>query len=204
MCSFAHILSQLVAKLYKPLKYRNCEPRFGIEFAPQSDHNSQSDATIILGGHFVPMSVARDLAIDLGLRVGEDSLISNALLHHAFNGWLTENNKFHILAATITWPRRLDSDTGIMFISKFEKEPLEKGIWEDEEALKVKNDIKGWSPTLKLPLQWISFADHYGITRRGIRPRPNPLVYVKRTLAEILASAQRYNATGCAAVDPID
>ena len=49
-------------------------------------------------------------------------------------------------------------------MSKFGKGQLENEILEDGEALKVKKEIEGWSPTLKLPLRWISFADHRGIT----------------------------------------
>ncbi|KIM81193.1 hypothetical protein PILCRDRAFT_821646 [Piloderma croceum F 1598] len=55
---------------------------------------------------------------DLGLSVGDDTIIINAHLESGINGWLAEHNKFHILAAAITWPRRLDSDFGIIFISK--------------------------------------------------------------------------------------
>jgi hypothetical protein len=139
------------------------------------------------------MSVARDLATDLGLSVGDDSVISNAHLQSVFNGWLAENNKFHILAAAITWPQPLDSDSGIIFISKFGKGQLENEILEDGEALEVKNDIEGWSQTLKLPLRWVSFADHCGITRRGTQPRPNPPVFVKRSFAELMASSDRYD-----------
>ncbi|KIL63702.1 hypothetical protein M378DRAFT_654743 [Amanita muscaria Koide BX008] len=128
------------------------------------------------------MSAARDLATDLGLNVGDDTPLINARLQSVFNGWLAENNKFHILAAAITWPRRLDSDAGIIFISKFGEGQLED-VLEDEEALKVKNDMERWSQTLKLPLQWITIPDRTGITRW---PRPNPPVYVKRTFAEML------------------
>jgi hypothetical protein len=72
--------------------------------------------------------------------------------------------------------------------------------------LEVKNDIEGWSQTLKLPLRWVSFADHYGITRRGTRPRPNPPVFVKRSFAELMASSDRYDrsrTTVWAASDPL-
>jgi len=140
----------------------------------------------------MPMSVACSLAANLGLWVGEDSVIGNVHLQSIFNGWLAENNKLHILAAAITWPRPLDSDSGIVFISKFVKGKREDEIVEDGEALEVKNDIEGWSHPLKLPLQWISFADHCGITYRGTRPRPNPPVLVKRSLAEIMASLDHY------------
>lgn len=142
----------------------------------------------------MPMSAARDLATDLGLNVGEDSAISNAHLQSVFNGWLAKNKKFHILAAAITWPRPL-GDAGIVFISKFGKGQLENEIFEDGEALKVKKEIEGWSPTLKLPLRWISSADHRGITLGGTRPRPNPPVFVKRSFAEMMALADRYNRT---------
>ena len=64
-----------------------------------------------------------------------------------FNGWLANNNKFHILAAGITWPRPIDDDFGIIFISKFVKGREDGNLEEDEEALEVKNDIEGWSPT---------------------------------------------------------
>ena len=145
----------------------------------------------------MPMSVARNLAIDLGLSVGDDTIISNAHLQSVFNGWLAENNKFHILAAAVTWPEPLDRDFGIIFISKFVKGRREnENLEEDGEAREVKNDIVGWSQTLKLPLQWASFADHRGITRRGTRPRPNPPVFVKRSLAEMLEFSGRFRTTG--------
>jgi hypothetical protein len=67
-------------------------------------------------------------------------VISNAHLQSVFNGWLAEKNKFHILAATISWPQPLDNDAGIVFISKFGKGQLENESLEDEEALEVKND----------------------------------------------------------------
>jgi hypothetical protein len=139
------------------------------------------------------MSAARDLATDLGLSVDDDSVISNAHLQSVFNGWLAANNKFHILAAAITWPQPLDSDSGIIFISKFAKGQLENEISEDGEALEVKKDIEGWSQALKLSesLHWVSFADHCGITRR--RTRPNPPVFVKRSFAELMASSDRYD-----------
>ena len=140
------------------------------------------------------MSTARDLATDLGLNVGDDSIISNAHLQSVYNGWLAENNKFHILAAVITWPRPLDSDSGIVFISKFARgQPENDTLEEDKEALEVRNDIEGWSQTLKLPLRWVSFADHYGITQRGTWPRPNPPVFVKRSFAELMTSSDCYN-----------
>ena len=34
----------------------------------------------LLGGYFIPMSVARNLAADLGLSVGDDTIIVNAYL----------------------------------------------------------------------------------------------------------------------------
>lgn len=144
-----------------------------------------SDETIILSGYFVPMSAARDLATDLGLNVGEDTPLINARLQSVFNGWLAENNKSHILAAAITWPRRLNSDAGIIFISKFGKGQLEN-VLEDGEALEVKNDMERWSQTLKFPLQWITIADRTGITRWWTCPRPNPPVWVKGTFAEMM------------------
>src|ERR1700734_3445519 len=102
----------------------------GIAFALQSHPFFQPDETVLLGGYFVPMSVARNLAIDLGLSVGDDTIISNAHLQSVFNGWLAENNKFHILAAAVTWPQPLDSDSGIIFISKFGKGQPENEILE--------------------------------------------------------------------------
>ena len=40
-----------------------------------------------------------------------------------FNNGLTKNNKFHILAAAISWPsHKEDSDYGIVFLSKFGRE----------------------------------------------------------------------------------
>lgn len=151
---------------------------------------------MILGGYFVPMSAARDLGTDLGLNVGEDFSLIYVHLQNVFNRWLAENNRFHILAAIITWPQPLGSDAGIIFICKFVQGQLENEILEDAEALEVKNDIERWSQTLKLPLRWISFADHRGITRRGTRPRPDQLLYVQGSFAEIMARYNRSGATG--------
>jgi hypothetical protein len=136
------------------------------------------------------MSAARDLATDLGLSIGDNLIISNAHLQSVYNGWLAENNKFHILVAVITWPWPLDSDSGIVFISKFAKgQPENDTLEEDKEVSEVKNDIEGWSQTLRLPLRWVSFTDNYGITHRGIQPR----LFVKRSFAELMASSDRYD-----------
>jgi hypothetical protein len=75
------------------------------------------------------------------------------------------------------------------FKGESENESLEEG----GEALGVKNDIERWSRTLKVPLRWVSLPDHYGITRRGTRPRLNPPVFVKRSFADIMASSERNN-----------
>jgi hypothetical protein len=174
---------------------------FRVAFTTHSNHTFQSGDTVRLGGYFLPMSAARELATDIGLSVGDDTIISNAHLESGFNGWLAAHNKFHILAAAVTWPRRLDSDFGIIFISKFERGgPEGESLEEDEEALDVKNDLEGWSRNSKLQLQWASLPDHYGITLRGTRPRPNPPVFVKRTLADMMATARsqvdRFKTTG--------
>jgi hypothetical protein len=164
---------------------------FRIVSIPHSYHIFQPGDTVRLGGYFVPMSVARDLATDLGLSVGDDTIISNAHLESGFNGWLAEHNKFHILAAAITWPRRLDSDFGIIFISKFAKGgPEAERLEEDDEALQVRNDLEGWSRKSKLQLQWASLVDNHNITLRGTRPRPNPPIFVQRSLAEMMAFAR--------------
>jgi len=135
------------------------------------------------------MSIARDLATDLGLSIGDDTIISNAHLQSIFNGWLAENNKYHILAAVVTWPRPLDSDAGIIFISKFIKGgPEDESLEEDTESLAVKKDLEGWSQRVRLQPQWASFADYYGITFMGTRPRLNPPVFVKQTFAEMMAT----------------
>ena len=147
---------------------------------------------MVLGGHFIPMSVARSLATNIGLIVGEDSVIGNAHLQSTFNGWLADKKKFHILAAAITWPPRSpDSVFGIVFISKFLTGKRVDEILEDGEALEIRNDIEGWSPNLELPFQWVSFVDHHGITSRGIRPRPDPLVFINMSLPELIASWSR-------------
>jgi hypothetical protein len=139
------------------------------------------------------MSVARSLATNIGLIVGEDSVIGNAHLQSTFNGWLADTKKFHILAAAITWPRSPDvvNVFGIVFISKFVTGQRVDEILEDGEALEVRNDIEGWSPNFELPLQWVSFVDHHGITYRGIRPRPDPPIFIKKSLPELIASWSR-------------
>lgn len=139
------------------------------------------------------MSMARELATDLDISVDEDTIISNSHLEGKFNDWLFKNNKsnINILAAAITWPRHLDDDFGIIFISKFVNEGWEaEALEEDDEALKVKKIIEGWGQ-ISLQLQWAWLVDTYGITRRGTRPRPNPPKYVKRSWEEIMEIADR-------------
>jgi hypothetical protein len=142
----------------------------------------------------MPMSMARNLATNLGLSVGKDSIISNMHLQSIFNGWLAEISKFHILAAVITCPQPLDSDSSIIFISKLVKEESEnESLEEDGEALGVKNDIERWSWTLKVSLQWISLADHYSITCKGTQLYLNPPIFVKQSFTDLMASSEHYD-----------
>jgi hypothetical protein len=65
---------------------------------------------------------------------------------------------------------------------------------EDGATLKVKEELEGPSRGLTLSFQWASFADHYGITRRGMRPRLNQPVFVKSSLAEMMMAASQRQA----------
>jgi hypothetical protein len=78
-------------KFYKPIASLDGGRQFVVEFAQQSHHSFQLGGTVILSSYFVPMSVVHDLATDLGLRVGDDSIISNAHLQSVYNGWLAKN-----------------------------------------------------------------------------------------------------------------
>ena len=144
-----------------------------------------------VGGYFMPIAIARELGNHLGLRVGDDTMIFNVHLQSIFNNWLAENQKFHILAAAISWPSLEDgSDYGIIFISKFVRGgSADESLKEDGKALDVKKEIKGWDLSRELQLQWVSFPDRYGITMRGTRPRLNETVLIRRSFDEMMAIA---------------
>lgn len=143
---------------------------------------------VTLGGYFIPMHKARALAAALGLSIDSDNPINNAHLESKFNDWLARMQKFNILAAVVTWPKPVDDDAGVIFIMRFERrEPEVESLQENTEALEVKRDIEGWSQKVESKLQWASFADHYGITSRGTRPRLNQLVFVECSWDELMA-----------------
>ena len=143
----------------------------------------------------MPIGIARELSIHLGLRIGDDTMIFNVHLQSIFNNWLAKNQKFHILAAAISWPSLEDgSDYGIIFILKFVREGSDESLTEDGKTLDVKKEIEGWDLSCELQLQWASFPDHYGITMRGTRPRLNQMVLIQWSFSEMMAMANAGSA----------
>jgi hypothetical protein len=108
------------------------------------------------------MSNARNLAKDLGLWIGPGNTIWESVrLQAAFNNWLFNNKKLHIMAASVTYPRGLDGDGGVtrMFISTVVHGGAEEeSLMEDEKALEVKREIEAESG--------VKFAASVGITPR--------------------------------------
>jgi hypothetical protein len=136
-----------------------------------------------MAGYFLLMDNVRRLAEDLGLWVGPgNTMFENAHLQAVFNDWLYSNGLHHIMAASVqvVWPRTSD-DFGIMFISRIGGTEEESLI----EDAKVKEEIKAWSPKLNLQLQWASLTDQFGITERGIRPRPDKSIVILKSLEEL-------------------
>jgi hypothetical protein len=140
------------------------------------------------GGYYMTFSMARKIAIKLGIDVGEDTEWNNRHLEWPINNWLCTHGKLHIKAAGLKWPRE-GGGFGIVFISKWCQVGGEvAGLTEDKKDLEVKQ----WLEELGAEgLQWVSMLDRFRIGLGGIQPQQSDMQFRKMSMVEFQAFLAR-------------
>ncbi|KIM83736.1 hypothetical protein PILCRDRAFT_819383 [Piloderma croceum F 1598] len=127
----------------------------------------------IIGGYFLPMNTAHELAQCLRIQGLDEHQIERS-----FNNWLSEHGHDH-KAAVIQWPRYPDpwGPLGIMFVSSCVRDverPAAGGGKLDE--MEGDLEVKRWLQESGVKeLQWVSFKDNLSISMGGIKPRKSDI-----------------------------